>query len=232
MVRRPGSTAILLACGLAACGSSALAACSPSPTTPPIRVAAPRIATTRLPAPRSEADGLTRFDSWPRACDLLTAADLRAVLPQVTKVAQTPHEQRIRVTNLGDGAGDDRDAPETACETRFWVAGTERKPHARPDVVRVEDVAVGDTGIVKDNYATLAGTRPRIPGGLGAAECVLAGLVYYCRMPHVAFAVGTGPALYIDGFAGQPKHVTAQTYWVHDVLPALVRSVASKLPDR
>jgi hypothetical protein len=227
MVRRPRSTACLVAGGLLAA-----VACAPSRTTPPIRVAAPRIAATRMPAPPAEADGLTRFDSWPKACDLLTAADLRAVLPQVTKVTQTPHEQRFRVTNLGDGPGDDRDGPETACETRFWVAGTERKPHAQPDLVRVEDIAVGDIGIVKDNYDTLAGTRRRIPGGLGAAECVLAGTGYYCRMPHVAFSVGTGRTLSIDRFAGQPEHVAALTYWVHDVLPELVRSVASKLPGR
>ena len=218
----------LLAVGLLA----GAVACAPSPTTPPIRVAAPRIAATRMPSHPAEADGLTRFDSWPKACDLLVPDDLRAVLPQVTKVTQTPYEQRIRVTNLGDGPGDDRDAPETACETRFWVAGTERNPHARPDLVRVEDIAVGDADVVKDNYDRLAGTRRRIPGGLGADECVLAGTVYHCRMPHVAFSVGTGPALYIDRFAGQPGHVTAQTYWVHDVLPELVRSVASKLPAR
>ena len=112
------------------------------------------------------------------------------------------------------------------------MAGTERKPHARPDLVRVEDVAVGDIRVVKDNFDTLAGARRRIPGGLGAQECVLAGTVYYCRMPHVAFSVGTGPTLYIDRFAGQPKHITALTYWVHDVLPEFVRSVASKLPAR
>lgn len=213
-------------------GLLAAVSCAPAPITPPIRVAAPRIAKTRMAAVPAEADGLTRFDRWPKACDLLTAADLRAVLPQVGKVTQTPHAQRIMVTNLGGDPDDDRDAPETSCDTRFWVDGTERKRHSEPDLVRVEDVAVGDIDTVKDNYDTLAGTRPRIPGGLGATESVLAGTVYYCRMPRVAFSVGTGTALYIARFAGQPKHVAAQTYWVHDVLPELVRTVAAKLPDR
>jgi hypothetical protein len=182
------------------------------------------------PAP-AEADGLTQFDSWPKACELLTAQDLKAVLPQVTKVTQMPQEQRIRVTNLGDGAGDDRDVPGSSCETRFWVAGTERKPHAEPDLVRVEDIAVGDTGTVKENYDALARSKPRVPGGLGALECVLASVDYYCRMPHIAFSVGTGSSLYIDSFAGQPKHRAARTYWVSNVLPEFVRSVASKLPN-
>jgi hypothetical protein len=226
MVRRSRRTAGLVAGGLLAAVS-----CAPAHTTPPIRVAAPRIATTRMPAVSPEADGLTRFDRWPNACALLTTADLRAVLPQVTKVTQTPHSQRITVTNLGDDQ-DDRDAPETSCDTRFWVAGTERKRHSEPDLVRVEDVAVGDTGTVKDNYDSLAGTRPRIPGGLGAAECVLTGTVYYCRTQSVAFSVGTGTSLYIDRFAGQPKHVTAQTYWVRDVLPKFVRTVSAKLPGQ
>jgi hypothetical protein len=227
MVRRSGRTA-----GVAAGVTLAAVSCAASPTTPPIRVASPRIAATRMPTAPAEADGLAPFDRWPQACALLTAADLRAVLPQVTKVTQTPHEQRIKVTNLGDGPGDDRDAPEASCETRFWVAGTERKRHAVPDLVRVEDIVVGDVGTVRDNYDTLAGSRRRIPGGLGARECVLAGTDYYCRMPHVAFSVGTGSSLYIESFAGQPKHVAAVTYWVNDVLPKLVRSVAAKLPDR
>lgn len=213
-------------------GLLAVLSCAPAPRTPPIRVAAPRIAATRMPAVPAEAHGLTPFDGWPRACGLLTAADLRAVLPQVTKVTQTPHDQRIVVTNLGDGPGEDRDAPEASCETRFWVAGTERNRRARPDLVRVEDIAVGDADTVRDNYDRIAGARRRIPGGLGAAECVLDGTDYHCRMPHVAFSVGTGPALSIARFAGQPKHVAAMTYWVRDVLPELVRSVASKLPDR
>jgi len=200
-------------------------------TTPPIRVGAPHIAASTLTLAPAEADGLTRFDSWPKACELLTADDLKAVLPQVTKVEQTPREQQIRVTNLGAGAGDDdRDAPGTACETRFWVAGDEKKPRSQPDLVRVEDVAVGDTDTVKDNYDTLAQGRPRVPGGLGARECVLASTDYYCRMPHIAFSVGTGPTLFIDRFTGQPKRTDAHAYWVHTVLPELVRSVSAKLP--
>jgi hypothetical protein len=225
--RRGRTTAGALACGMltiAACGSPA------DRTTPPIRVAAPRIAATRMSVAPAEADGLTRFDSWPKACELLTADDLRAVLPQVTKLTQTPYEQQIKVTNLGDGDGDDRDAPESSCETRFWVAGTERKPHAEPDLVRVEDIAVGDADTVKENYDALVRSRPRIPGGLGALECALADAAYYCRLPHVAFSVSTGPALYIDSFAGQPKTMTARRYWLEHVLPEFVRSVASKLP--
>jgi hypothetical protein len=194
---------------------------------------APRIAASTLKLAPAEADGLTRFDSWPNACELLTAEDLRAVLPQVTKVDQTPREQQIRVTNLGQGTGDDdRDAPGTACETRFWVAGAEKKPNAQPDLLRVEDIAVGDTDTVSDNYNTLTRGRPRVPGGLGATECVLAGTDYYCRMSHIAFSVGTGPTLYTGGFAGQPKRTEAHTYWVQTVLPEFVRSVASKLPGR
>lgn len=221
-----------IAAGILVCGLPVVVSCASSvmPTASPIRVAAPRIAASRMSPPLVEADGLTRFDDWPKACDLLTPGDLRAVLPQITKVEQTPREQQIKVTNLGDGPGDDRDAPATSCETRFWVAGTERRPHAEPDLVMVEDIAVGDADTVRENYDDLAGSRPRIPGGLDTLECVLAGADYHCRMPHIAFTVGTGPSLSIDRFAGQPPKTVARTYWLHDVLPRLVRSVASKLP--
>jgi hypothetical protein len=228
MSRRRGRAAAL------ATGVLMAASCAPAAerTTPAIRVAKPRIGATHMSLAPAEADGLTRFDSWPRACELLTPADVEAVLPQVTKVVQTPREQQIRVTNLGDGAGDDRDAPGSSCETRFWVAGTEKKRHAQPDLVRVEDIAVGDTDTVKDNYDSLAGSRPRVPGGLGALECVLAAPDYYCRLPHIAFSVSAGPSLYIEDFVGQPKKVEARTYWVNNVLPEFIRSVAAKLPHR
>jgi hypothetical protein len=227
MARTRGRAATALLAGAltaASCGH-------PASTTPPIRVATPRIAPSRLKLAPAEADGLTRFDNWPPACGLLTVADLKALLPQVSKVEQTPHEQRIRVTNLGAGAADDeRDAPGTACETRFWVAGDERRPHARPDVVRVADIAVGDTDTVQDNYDAVAkGGRP--VAGFGARACVLAGTDYYCRMPHIAFSVGTGPTLFIARFTGQPKRTDAHAYWVSTVLPQLVRSVAAKLPS-
>ncbi len=210
----------------------AVASCGPAArTTPPIRVASPRITASRMSLARAEADGLTRFDSWPKACELLTPRDLRAVLPQITKIVQIPREQEIRVTNLGkDARDDDRDAPGSSCETRFWVAGTERKRAARPDLVRVEDIAVGDTATVKDNYDVLARYARRVPGGLGALECVRTDVEYHCRMPHVAFTVGTGTSLYIAGFAGQPKKEEARTYWVERVLPEFVRAVAAKLP--
>lgn len=219
-------TATLLAGGLLAVGACAPAA----PTTPPIRVVEPRTGSTHLSVPQAEADGLTRFDSWPKACDLLTVKDITAVLPQITKIVQTPKEQEITVTNLGDSDDDDRDAPDTACETRFWVSGTERQRHAQPDVVRVEDLAVGDSDTVEDNFDQLAGSRPRIPGGLGARECVRAGAEYDCRTGHVAFAVSAAPSLYIDRFVGQPKKTEARTYWVGTVLPKFVRTVAAKLP--
>jgi hypothetical protein len=215
----------------AAAGMLVWSGCGPARgrTTPPIRVAAPRIATTHLPVAAAEADGLTRFDGWPKACALLTVADLKAVLPQATKVVQTPREQRVAITNLGAGEGeDDRDVPGIACETRFWVAGTERQRHADPDIVRVEDIAVGDAATVKDNYDAIAHAKRKV--AIGGLDCVLDVHDYYCRTRRVAFSVGTGSSLYIDRFVGQPKKVESWRYWVNNVLPEFIRTVASKLP--
>lgn len=186
---------------------------------------------TRIRLPPAEASGIAQFRRWPKACALLTQDDMKAVLPQITKIVETPHTQKIKIMNLGD-VGDDYDAPGTSCEIKFWVAGTERKRRAVPDVVRVEDIAVGDTDTVEDNYGSLAQGMPKVPGGLGALECVLDTDHYYCRMPNIAFSVGAGSSLYIDRFVGQPVHTQARTYWVHDVLPGFVRSVASKLPQK
>ncbi len=205
-------------------------ACSPARerTTPPIRVARPRISATHLTLPSAETSGLARFRRWPKACDLLTSDDVRAVLPQVTKIVETPQALQIRVVNLEmDG---DFDVPDSSCEIRFWVAGTERKKRAVPDVLRVEDVAVGDVGTVKDNYDSIAHARTPVRDDLGAAECVVDNDAYYCRMPNIAFTVEAAPSVYIDRFAGQPARTETRTYWVRQVLPVFVRSIASKLP--
>lgn len=212
-------------------GLMVAAACAPAHkrTTPPIRVGAPLISKSRISLPPAEADGLAQLREWPKACDLLTPADMKAVLPQITKIVESPRAQKMKIMYLDDEDGD-YDAPGTSCEIQFWVAGTERARHARPDILHVDDIAVGDTDTVKDNYDSVARPRSRAPGGLGAVECAADEDGYYCRMPNIAFAVSAEASLYIAGFAGQPKHIEARTYWVRNVLPAFVRSVSSKLP--
>jgi hypothetical protein len=206
------------------------AGCAPATkTTPPINVAAPRISTTHIPLPSAEADGLAQFRQWPKACDLLTADDMKAVLPQITKVAESPQGQNIKIMNLAGGGGDG-DAPDTSCEIKFWIAGTEKKRLSRPDILRVEDIAVGDSATVKDNYDSLAHSKPKATGDLGALECVLDRVNYYCRMSNIAFSVSAESTLYIASFVGQPKQTEARAYWVKTVIPGFVRSVASKLP--
>jgi hypothetical protein len=208
------------------------AACAPvhERTTPPIRVGRPRISATRLTLPPPEANGLAQFRRWPKACDLLTADDMKAVLPQITKIVERPRAQEIRILNL-DAVGD-FDAPDSACEISFWVAGAERRKHGVPDVLRVDDVAVGDTATVKDNYDSLARVRGGVPADLGALECASDADSYFCRMPNIAFSVSAAPSFFIDRFDGQPRHTEPRAYWVHSVLPAFVRSIASKLPRR
>jgi hypothetical protein len=156
---------------------------------------------------------------------------MKSVLPQITKVAELPQSQTIKITNLA-GADGDYDAPGSSCQIKFWVAGTERKKLSEPDILRVEEIAVGETDVVKENYDSLTRAKPRIRRDLGALECVLDLDKYLCRMPHIAFSVSAESLLYIDRFIGQPKRTEARTYWVDNVLPGFVRSVASKLPRR
>lgn len=35
------------------------------------------------------------FERWPKACDLLSDADIQAVLPQATEVTREPEDQKI-----------------------------------------------------------------------------------------------------------------------------------------
>lgn len=81
---------------LAACGGG-----DEEPARPLVLRRAPAEVGTTLdldiPLDRS---GLFVFDQWPRACDLLTDADIKAVLPQTAKVERTSEDQDINI--IGD----------------------------------------------------------------------------------------------------------------------------------
>lgn len=78
-------------------GSILLAACGGGkPRAPLVMEPAPREPGSRidLDLPRDRS-GAFLFDQWPKACALLTDADIKAVLPQVTRVAREPEDQKI-----------------------------------------------------------------------------------------------------------------------------------------
>ena len=183
------------------------------------------------PAASPRGQRLAQFRRWPKACALLTADDMKAVLPQITKIVETPHSQKIKIMNLDD-VGDDYDAPGTSCEIRFWVAGSEkrRRRRARPRTGR------GHRG---GRYLYRRGQlRPAGPGqaqdpGRPRRDRVRAGHRPLLLPDAQHRVLGEhGLPLYIDRFAGQPPRTEARTYWVREVLPHFVRSVASKLPAR
>lgn len=78
------STALLAACG------------EDEPPEPLVMEPAPAEVATQinldLPV---DPSGAFVFDQWPKACDLLTDADIKVVLPQLTQVTREPEDQQI-----------------------------------------------------------------------------------------------------------------------------------------
>lgn len=81
------STALLVACG-GEDGAREPLVMEPAPAKPGTRI--------DLDLPR-DPSGAFAFDRWPKACALLTDADIKAVLPQATEVRREPEDQKINL---------------------------------------------------------------------------------------------------------------------------------------
>lgn len=81
------SAAVLIACGEEEPQPLVIEPASVKPAGKPIDLDLPR-----------DPSGAFAFDRWPKACDLLTDADIKAVLPQLTKVKREPEDQEITLT--------------------------------------------------------------------------------------------------------------------------------------
>lgn len=96
--RLPAVLVAVSAVLLAACGED-------KPREPMVMEPAPA-----APGPPIDLDlpldpsGAFAFDQWPKACDLLTDAAIKAVLPQTTEVKREPEDQEINIISAGSGA--------------------------------------------------------------------------------------------------------------------------------
>lgn len=93
------SAAVVVACGEAEPQPLVLEPAPAKPAGKPIDLDLPR-----------DPSGAFEFARWPRACDLLTDADIKTMLPQLTQVKREPEDQEISL--LPEISNDAVPAPE------------------------------------------------------------------------------------------------------------------------
>jgi hypothetical protein len=196
-----------------------------------VRLGSAPPAETQITVPKAGPEGFTPPGSWPKACELLTQADMRAVLPDITKLTQESRQLRFTVrTPTGMDRGE-RGIPGGHCTYIFYLSGTESEEYQESykGWLNVTVEVAGHPDIVAQNYENMAhGTRI---DALGAERCVeqMAG-EYFCRTRRLAFTVHAVQLPYGFRFADQPADAEDMTSYFHEyAVPELVRAVTAKL---
>jgi hypothetical protein len=222
-------TALLAALPLAgACGGSA------ARPAPEIRVGSVPPPAARIAVPSPDANGLAPFASWPKACDLLTDADVRALLPQAFRIQHRSEDVTFDLRHGALAPGRQQAVAGASCSISWWLPGGSSDPKFDSPTVElsVSLVAVGAPALVRTNYwdAQTANFHV-VQQDLGADECVEQfSESYQCRRQQVAFSIGwTLHSQAMDRFQGQGDATFKQFFGQH-VGVELVRAVVAKLP--
>lgn len=157
-----------------------------------------------LDLPR-DSSGAFAFDRWPKACDLLTDADIQAVLPQVTTVVRQPEDQKITLLqDLSVNAIPRPPRTVTAkgarCSYRLELPGVFRKGVTPSLSVNV--IYAGTPDAVKLNFSSLGSNEE--PVEIPDAECrgSKTSAQVSCRKGPLAFSVASN---FFDHTEYKPK---------------------------
>ena len=134
---------------MSACSSPAPIALGSAPASPSDKI--------NLSLPM-DPSGFYDFNSWPRACDLLSDGDLRAVFPQATDIARVPEDLKLTVLpdfspfSNGNGGGT-HTVRGAQCTFTFSLPGIERRAGDRWTGYSLEREieATGSTEVVREN---------------------------------------------------------------------------------
>jgi len=184
------STALLVAC----------AAGEEEPGGPLVMEPAPakRGTPIDLDLPR-DPSGAFAFDRWPKACGLLTDADIKAVLPQATEVRREPEDQKINL--LPEISNDVAPAPPrmvtakgASCRyvLQLPAAGLRDRhdvPGSSGASLRVSVDYAGTPTAVKKNLSVGDDKPIEVPDGRCYGEKIGAGVS--CRKGSLAFSVNS-----------------------------------------
>ncbi|MEU9023381.1 hypothetical protein [Actinomadura sp. NPDC048394] len=154
---------------------------------PPLLVGAAKPDAARIdPGTVGRPDGFVDGSGWPDACAFLSDAEIRAVLPQATRVRRTGGEVKLRTMNAFDATGGPLTAPRGSCTYTFDLPGLHGV------VIEVSEEIDARPAVVEMNWSNLLSNRHDVPGALDAESCAagITALPMTCRKGQLAYDVG------------------------------------------
>ncbi|WP_189242306.1 hypothetical protein [Planobispora rosea] len=229
MRKRVLLTVILAAALLSGCSEDVVVPYGPAPTPRgPLALAAPD-------------NGRLRARDWPRACDLLTEADIRAILPSTTRVSSTSEDGKFIST--GGEAPYNFVVPDARCGYEVFFPGT--YDPSRGASVFAEVHFAGSPELARQNWDKFVADPGNLQctadfPGLGADACLRDRLTKYftVRKKGVIVQIGSHDPNLAQGtrLAGQSAEDAAASawnatrVWEAEVTPLFVRPVLARLP--
>ncbi len=96
-----------------------------------------------------DSSGFFEFDRWPRACDLLTDADIKAVVPQTVNVERTSEDQDIDI--IGD-IPRSVTAADAKCSFELDIPGAGMSLDDQSPTLRLWIDSAGTPEVVEQNF--------------------------------------------------------------------------------
>lgn len=174
---------------------------------------------------RPAKGGLVPASKWPKACDLITDDDVRAILPQARGVDHAGPPATVDVVDHVDVTRQRQlKVPQPSCRIEFVLPSAAAEDAALASTsLRIDLEAVGTRKIARLNYDEVGDVVE-----VGAAdECRgVAASTYTCRVEGVVFSIfgDTASDLQFEGQRGE-----APDFYRRTVVPEFLRLVAAKL---
>lgn len=200
--------------------------CAEAPPPPTIAIRDAPASPAKLTLAKPAKGGLVPGPKWPKACDLLSSADIQAILPEATDIEHRGLEAQFEVVE-GRNLARLREVqvPQRSCQIEFNLphADEDASSELRSATIQVQLDAVGSPKIAEMNYNALGD----LVEGSGADECrTLTDTNYNCLAGGVVFTVdgSAAPDLVFEGQQGK-----ATTFYGHRVLQEFVKLIAAKV---
>jgi hypothetical protein len=183
----------------------------------------------KLPAPDQQS-GLVAAELWPKACDLVSDADLKAVLPDVTRVERSAGSNIDGSYSFGGGYSQSSFHP-VGNTCRFTLELPKPKDnYERKATVELELKAVGTDDVAELNWKPAMGAEQAVKIA-DADACKFFVEEYTCRKRGVIFAL-SGHWDNVDTFAGHTnlKYADSQAFYEKGPLKMWTTALVSSLP--
>lgn len=184
-------------------------------------------------------------DKWPDACSLLSDGEIRALLPQATRITRKPEKNSASSSFLKGPREKDRTAvaPRGSCEYGFRLANATEPIDDNNIYVRI--MGIGGPRLVRRAYDQWLATMregssqknsiQRLGSSAGPEECFLfrnGTSELTCRQGPLLYATG-GLTLTSRPFPGVPTgtgkaHAKSDAWTTHAVIPAAA-TIATKI---